>query len=168
MRVGSAAAKASGEVKGFTPDEIITCYAHVLVHVAHLIKCHGSLAPFSMQNLERQNNSDGSAWNSRCSRRRDEELKELLLRQARMVTINTSMRKTTLKPLQCSECHERFAKPGWLNKHMRKVHGKKICGEKLFKCELCNASFTANRSKTRHMMKQHNVGGGNVSLGMCF
>lgn len=123
VRVGSKTQQASvrtGEDAVFNPTELMTLYFHMAFsHVGELIDRHGSLRAFSMQHLERGNNSDGAAWHAKNSRRRSTELEELLFRAWRIRRYEGLRAGAKFR---CADCDAPFNTAGWLARHRAKIH----------------------------------------------
>ena len=136
----------------FTSDELMTVHVHhITAHLHELVRLHKSLKPFSMQNLELHNNMDGKAWARKCSRRRESELLETLLRQCRLTFSEATNRKVLC--FLCPECGAGFKKRGNMEVHRRDKHGVKLLKE--HKCDACGKAHKNRQSLVRHRRSSH-------------
>lgn len=139
-------------VDGFTSDELITVHMHHMAcHIHDFTRSHGSLKPFSMQNLELHNDMDGKSWNRKNSRRRGEELREMLLRNLRLTWSTATNRKTAGK-FKCSICGKDFEHEGRLEAHKFKKHGDTT--KKMFTCH-CGKLCTTKKALRLHNKRKH-------------
>ena len=59
-------------------------------------------------------------------------------------------------PARCNQCGMKHSSKERMNKHIKKVHEKKI--EKLVKCEECDKYFSSKPSMKEHMNRKHKLG----------
>lgn len=165
VRAGAGSHGVQDGSQGFNSDELVTVYVHAITaHLHELVRLHGTIKPFSMQNLELHNNLDGKMWSRKCSRRRDRELLEIMMRQLRCIFMTAGNRKAAKLAHKCDLCGKLFKQKGRLQSHQAKKHG--ACSGESHKCVHpgCSKSYSSPQALKLHSKRTHVDWGGERSL----